>query len=88
VQIDVWRVALSRSDVPHTAMFPVRLTEPCILAGCPPGGTVLDPFAGSRTTGEAALQLGRSAILIELNSEYVDIIKRRVSKGGISVAPA
>jgi site-specific DNA-methyltransferase (adenine-specific) len=49
-----------------------------ILASCPPGGTVLDPFAGSGTTGEVAERLGRGAVLIELNPKYVETIKARL----------
>lgn len=55
------------------------LVRPCILAGCPVGGTVLDPFGGSGTTGQVALELGRRAILIELNPEYVALAKERTN---------
>ena len=61
----------------HFATFPPRLVRPCILAGCPVSGTVIDPFGGSGTTGMVALELGRSAILIELNPAYVELAKRR-----------
>lgn len=63
----------------HFATFPPQLIEPCILAGCPPGGTVLDPFGGAGTTGLVADRLQRDAILIELNPEYADIAKRRIT---------
>ena len=63
----------------HFATFPPDLIKPCILAGCPTGGTVLDPFGGSGTTGMVALELGRSAELIELNPDYVDIIEQRTN---------
>jgi site-specific DNA-methyltransferase (adenine-specific) len=53
--------------------------QPCILAGCPVGGTVLDPFGGSGTTAEVALEYGRKAILIELKPEYVELAKRRIT---------
>jgi len=49
-----------------------------ILAGCPKGGTVLDPFGGAGTTGLVANQLDRNAVLIELNPDYVDIIEKRL----------
>jgi DNA modification methylase len=62
----------------HFATFPPDLIEPCILAGCPEGGTVLDPFGGSGTTGLVADRLGRNAILIELNPEYAAMARRRI----------
>ena len=49
-----------------------------ILAGCPEGGIVLDPFGGAGTTGLVANQLDRNAVLIELNPDYVDIIEKRL----------
>jgi len=61
----------------HFAVYPETLIEPLIKAGCPKDGTVLDPFAGSGTTGVVAKKLGRSAILIEISKEYVDIIYKR-----------
>ncbi|HEY8837399.1 MAG TPA: site-specific DNA-methyltransferase [Dehalococcoidia bacterium] len=51
--------------------FPPKLIEPCILAGCPEGGTVLDPFAGSGTTGLVAQRLSRRAVLIDLSMDYL-----------------
>jgi DNA modification methylase len=63
----------------HFAVYPTTLIEPMIKAGCPKGGTVLDPFAGSGTTGVVAQKLGRSAILIEISPDYVKIIKQRLS---------
>ena len=59
-----------RFDGAHFATFPMDLIEPCILAGCPVGEYVLDPFAGSGTTGIVAALLGRNADLIELNPDY------------------
>src|SRR5690606_5100910 len=64
----VWTVAATGHNE-HGASFPTALVEPCILAGCPVGGTVLDPFGGSGATGLAASRLGRNAILIELNPD-------------------
>lgn len=62
----------------HFATFPPALIEPCIKAGCPKGGTVLDPFGGAGTTGLVADRLGRNAILIELNPEYAAMAERRI----------
>jgi len=73
----VWEVTTKPYSGAHFATFPPDLIKPCIMAGCPAGGTVLDPFGGSGTTGMVALELGRSAELIELNPDYVDIINER-----------
>ena len=62
----------------HFATFPPKLVLPMILAGCPIGGAVMDPFGGSGTTAEVALEYGRRAILIELKPEYVELAKRRL----------
>lgn len=67
---DVWTVSTSRSKQSHCAVFPSKLIEPMILAGCPVGGTVLDPFAGTGTTGVVSIGLGRRFVGIELNPEY------------------
>ena len=75
----VWEVATQPFAEAHFATFPPALIEPCILAGCPKAGTVLDPFGGAGTTGLVADRLGRSAILIELNPEYVAIAERRLA---------
>lgn len=75
----VWTIPSAPYKEAHFATFPPDLIKPCILAGCPAGGTVLDPFGGSGTTGEVALELGRDAILIELNPEYHPLIKRRTN---------
>lgn len=74
---DVWTVAPANFPEAHFATYPPDLVKPCILAGSPVNGTVLDPFAGSGTTGMVALELGRKAILIELNPEYVKLIHQR-----------
>lgn len=66
----VWTVPTKPFKGAHFATFPPKLIEPCILAGCPKGGTVLDPFAGSGTTGEVSLLNGRNFIGIELNPDY------------------
>lgn len=73
----VWTVAQEPYPNAHFATFPRGLAEPCILAGAPPDGVVLDPFAGSGTTLEVALGLGRHAVGIELNPDYVHLIEER-----------
>ena len=83
----VWSVPTSAFTDAHFATFPPDLIKPCILAGCPVGGTVLDPFGGSGTTGQVALELGRSAVLIELNPDYVKLIEQRTNvTPGLAIA--
>lgn len=74
----VWTVATQPYAGAHFATFPTKLIEPCILAGCPEGGAVLDPFAGSGTVGDLAQTFRRKAILIELNPEYVELATKRI----------
>lgn len=74
----VWQVALQPYKGAHFAVMPEELIRPCILMGSPPDGVVLDPFSGSGTTLAVARQLGRSAIGIELNPEYLPLIRDRV----------
>lgn len=74
---DVWTVAPANYPEAHFATYPPALITPCILAGSKPGDTILDPFAGSGTTGMVALEYGRRATLIELNPEYCNLIKKR-----------
>lgn len=78
----VWTVATQPFKEAHFATYPPELIEPCILAGCPAGGTVLDPFGGAGTTGMVADRLQRDAILIELNPEYAALAKRRLEGDG------
>jgi DNA modification methylase len=73
----VWTVATQPFGEAHFATFPPELIRPCILAGAPAGGVVLDPFAGSFTTCMVALQEGRNSIGIEANLEYVEMGKKR-----------
>jgi hypothetical protein len=75
----VWEVATQPFSEAHFATYPPALIEPCILAGCPKGGTVLDPFGGAGTTGLVADRLQRDAVLIELNPEYAEIARRRIA---------
>lgn len=74
----VWTVPTAVFSEAHFATFPPDLIEPCILAGCPEGGTVLDPFGGAGTTGLVADRLQRHATLIELNTEYADLARKRI----------
>lgn len=74
----VWSISTQGYPGAHFATFPEELPRRCILAGCPEGGTVLDPFAGSGTTLAVAVALGRKAIGIELNLEYVELIHERM----------
>lgn len=76
----VWSVATAGFKEAHFAVFPEELITPCIKAGCPEGGTVLDPFFGSGTTGIVAKKLQRRWIGIELNPEYIKIAERRIEK--------
>lgn len=76
---DVWSVATQGTKEAHFATFPEKLIEPCILAGTKAGDVVLDPFAGSGTTGIVAHRYGREFIGIELNEEYAELARRRIS---------
>jgi DNA modification methylase len=69
----VWTIPTQPYAEAHFATFPEEIPKLCILAGSKPGDTVLDPFAGSGTVGQVALELGRRAILIELNPAYVEL---------------
>lgn len=73
----VWTVGTFGFPEAHFATYPPALITPCILAGTRVGDVVLDPFAGSGTTGQVAIELGRKAVLIELNPDYVQLIERR-----------
>lgn len=77
---NVWTITTKSCKEAHFATFPKDLIEPCIKAGCPEGGVVLDPFGGSGTTGIVAKSLNRTAILIELNPSYIEIAKKRIDK--------
>lgn len=79
----VWTVQTYSYAEAHFATFPPNLIRPCILAGCPKGGTVLDVFGGSGTTGEVSEQEGRNSILIELNPDYVTLARRRTQQLGL-----
>jgi site-specific DNA-methyltransferase (adenine-specific) len=76
----VWTVATQPTPEAHFATYPIALIEPCILAGCPAGGVVLDPFAGAGTTSLAALKHGRDFLGIELNADYIAIAEKRLQE--------
>lgn len=75
----VWTVATRGYKAAHFATYPQELVEPCILAGCPEGGVVLDPFTGSGTTAVAALCLGRRFVGCEINPEYIALAETRIA---------
>jgi DNA modification methylase len=74
----VWTITTKPYAEAHFATFPPDLIEPCIKAGCPVGGVVLDPFFGAGTTGLVAARLGREFIGIELNQSYCDMARKRI----------
>lgn len=76
---DVWTVNTKPFLEAHFATFPEDLIRPCIFAGCPEGGTVLDPFAGACTTGLVARKWNRNSVLIELNPEYCEMGRSRLN---------
>ena len=75
----VWTIPTKPYSGAHFAVMPSDLVKPCILAGCPEGGTVLDPFAGSGTTLAVAAELGCSGIGCELNPEYIKLAEQRIA---------
>ena len=74
----VWEIATQPFSEAHFATFPPDLIEPCIRAGCPEGGTVIDPFGGAGTTALVTDRLRRDAILIELNPDYAAMARQRL----------
>ena len=75
---DVWKINTVPFKGGHYAAYPPKLVETCLLAGCPEGGIVLDPFFGSGTTGMVAKRLNRRYIGIELNPDYCELAKQRI----------
>ncbi|MDR5812073.1 DNA methyltransferase [Caballeronia sp. LZ033] len=88
---DIWKI-VARPENPgsHFAPYPRELVDRCLACGCPQGGTVLDPFAGSGTTMVSALASGRNAVGIELKSQYADFASARIRKefGELATAEA
>lgn len=80
--LEVWRMATAPYRGDHYATFPPELARRCIEIGCPPGGTVLDPFGGSCTTGIVAQGLGRPSVMIELSPAAVEDARRRIRDTG------
>ncbi len=85
---DVWTVGSDPYPEAHFATFPPDLIRPCILAGCPQGGHMLDPFAGSGTTLEVAKALGCHATGIELSAEYCKLIEKRIAQDVLNLEAA
>ena len=84
---NVWTISTTPYPGAHFATFPPKLVEPMILAGCPEGGTVLDPFLGSGTTLMVADWRGRNGVGVELNRGYAEMAKNRIcSKGTMFTA--
>jgi DNA modification methylase len=79
---DVWALPTRPYNGPHFAAYPIDLPLRCIAAGCKPGGTVLDPFTGTGTTGLAALQLGRRFTGIEPSSQFAALAAERLTQAG------
>jgi len=79
----VWTVATQAYKEAHFATFPPALIRPAILAGCPVGGTVLDPFGGCGTVGYVSEEEGRNSILIELNPAYCEMAEKRTAQRGL-----
>ena len=81
----VWSIAVNSYPGAHFATFPRDLVKPCIMAGCPDGGTVLDPFTGSGTVAEVARANGCKFVGAELNPEYIELSKKRLQQRGLFV---
>ena len=79
----VWTITTKPYKGAHFATFPLDLIEPCILAGCPKDGIVLDPFMGSGTTAVCALQNRRNYLGVELNKKYIKLADRRIINEGV-----
>jgi len=86
---DVWNLAMQPFPEAHFAVMPTALAERAIQAGCKPGGTVLDPFSGSGTTGLAAARHGRKYVGVDLNAEYLDLsLRTRLAQPGLDFGEA
>lgn len=78
--MSVWQIPFDTGNDDHPCAFPMEIARRPILSSCPPGATVLDPFAGSGTTGRAAKDLGRKAVLIEIEERYCEIAAKRMAQ--------
>lgn len=86
---DVWTMPTQPFSGSHFAVMPTALAERCVLAGCKPGGTVLDPYSGSGTTGLAATKHGRRYVGIDLNADYLDLsLRTRLAQTALIEEPA
>lgn len=85
----VWHLSTTPFPDAHFATMPLTLAERCVLAGCKPGGTVLDPYSGSGTTGLAATKHGRRYVGIDLNADYLDLsLRTRLAQTALIEEPA
>lgn len=83
---DVWAVNSQPFGEAHFAVMPQALAERCVMAGCKPGGLVLDPFSGSGTTGLAATKHGRRYVGVDLSSDYLDLsLRTRFAQPGLNL---
>lgn len=82
----VWTVATHSFKGAHFATFPPDLIRPCVLAGAPRGGMVLDPFSGADTTALVAMQEGRLSVICELNPEYASLARQHLDTAWIKGA--
>jgi DNA modification methylase len=76
----VWAIPTQPYPGAHFSVFPPALVTPCVLAGCPPGGVVLDPFLGSGTTAQVAIEQGRNWLGIELSAAYIALAEERIRR--------
>jgi DNA modification methylase len=82
----VWTVTTMPYKGAHFATFPPKLIEPCILAGCPVGGVVLDPFVGSGTTSVVCVKHNRGCVGIDVNKDYLELAKQRIDDAARQIA--
>ncbi|MCS7103088.1 MAG: DNA methyltransferase [Candidatus Korarchaeum sp.] len=85
---DVWTIRLEPYPEVHFAVFPRELVGRAVKLGCPLGGIVLDPFAGSGTVGEVASKLGRKSLLVELREDYLELMRKRCDQLDTVILPS
>ena len=83
----VWTVATQSYSEAHFAVFPPALIKPCVLAGCPEGGIVFDPFIGSGTVAQVAIETQRNWLGCEINKEYIDLAYKRINELQVELIP-